>query len=59
MQNMKFLGNVKDDEHVPYPILDKDPHIIQLCSYFRPSDYYFMGLGAACTGIIYASGISY
>ncbi|KAJ1549571.1 hypothetical protein HK405_009336 [Cladochytrium tenue] len=39
---MKFISNIPDAEHVPYPILEADPHIKTLVRYFRPSDYAVM-----------------
>jgi hypothetical protein len=36
---VKFVSNLPDSDHVPYPVIAAEPHIKTVVSYFRPSDY--------------------
>ncbi|KAI9340695.1 hypothetical protein DFJ73DRAFT_627954 [Zopfochytrium polystomum] len=40
---MRFVSNIPDSDHVPYPVIEANPHIKTLVRYFRPSDYAVAG----------------
>ena len=40
---MKWVSNLPDSEHTPYPFIAAEPHFKSLVSYMRPSDYVLWG----------------
>ncbi|KAI8892195.1 NADH-ubiquinone oxidoreductase complex I, 21 kDa subunit-domain-containing protein [Globomyces pollinis-pini] len=36
---MKWVSNLPDSNHTPYPVLEEEPHLKKVVAYFRPSDY--------------------
>jgi hypothetical protein len=56
---MKFISNLPDAKHVPYPILEKEPHLKTIVSFFRPSDYATIGaFGLGFPGALMMWGIT-
>jgi hypothetical protein len=54
---MKWVANLPDAKHTPFPVIAEEPHIKTVVRYFRPSDYLLAaGITLAGPGSLYLWG---
>ena len=57
---MKWVANLPDSKHTPFPVIAEEPHIKTVVQYFRPSDYLLAsGITLAGPGSLYLWGSFY
>jgi hypothetical protein len=51
---MKFISNIPDQQHVPFPIIAEEPHLKHIVRLLRPTDYLTIaGFGTLFPGALY------